>query len=254
MVMDWLISTLKDLYILGWSLAASLLIVIIIIHFLYSSKGDDSNVNNRNQVSKQTHNNLINKKMQVQADNKELRDNIKKLQNDNDTASMRIENYQQEINKLKAENARQARIINELNEIIGRPQAPMAGYKPSMSEFSTIPDFDDNSKEQLIVSKETIMYASFPRNAENSIYFSELTQFKNEESYFELRVSKETGKATFKPINFLQIRNYDSAMSVIQPEGAKPNVAEKVIGVEPGTAHLEGNDWFIDSLVKIKLA
>lgn len=253
MVMDWLISTLKDLYILGWSLAASLLIVIIIIHFLYSSKGDDSNVNNRNQVSKQTHNNLINKKMQVQADNKELRDNIKKLQNDNDTASMRIENYQQEINKLKAENARQARIINELNEIIGRPQAPMTGYRPSMSEFSAIPDFDDNSNEQLIVSKETIVYASFPRSAGNRIYFSELTDRK-EESYFELRVSKETGKATFKPINFLQIRNYDSAMSVIQPEGAKPNVAEKVIGVEPGTAHLEGNDWFIDSLVKIKLA
>ena len=122
----------------------------------------------------------------------------------------------------------------------------------SLLNFSAMSDFDENSKEPQIFSKDVKMFASFPRLAENRQYFSELTD-REEGAYFELMVSKETGKATFKPINFLQIRNYDSAMSVIQTEGAKPNVATNILSVKPGTAHIEDDVWIIDSLVKIQL-
>lgn len=252
MVMNEIIGCLKDNNVWIFMSIIVILLIIIVIQY-YNLKQCKKEGQSLGNISREKYNSLFRKKDRTEQEKKDILVKYNLLRSDYESICLDIENYKQEINKLRNENARQARIINELNEIIGRPQAPMTGYKPSMSEFSAIPDFDDNSNEQLIVSKETIVYASFPRSAGNRIYFSELTDRK-EESYFELRVSKETGKATFKPINFLQIRNYDSAMSVIQPEGAKPNVAEKVIGVEPGTAHLEGNDWFIDSLVKIKLA
>ena len=99
-----------------------------------------------------------------------------------------------------------------------------------------------------------VMYASFPRSAGNSNYFSDLSENRKDDSFFELRISMASGKATFKPLDFMKIRNYDPAMSVMITEGAKPNVASAVVGIEPGNAHLEGKDWIIDKLAKIKLA
>lgn len=100
---------------------------------------------------------------------------------------------------------------------------------------------------------EKTMYASFPRSAGSNIYFSDLLENRVDDSYFELKVSVASGKATFKPLNFMKIRNYDPAMAVMLTEGVKPNVASAVIGIEPGTAHIEGKDWIIDSLATIKL-
>ena len=60
--------------------------------------------------------------------------------------------------------------------------------------------------------------------------------------------------ASFKPLDFMKIRNYDPAMAAILTDGVKPNVASTVVGVEPGDAYLEGNDWIIKKLAKIKLA
>ena len=99
-----------------------------------------------------------------------------------------------------------------------------------------------------------IMYASFPRSAGSTIYFSDLTDKLVDDSYFELRITSDTEKASFRPLDFMKIRNYDPAMAAILTDGVKPNVASTVVGVEPGDAYLEGNDWIIKKLAKIKLA
>lgn len=103
-------------------------------------------------------------------------------------------------------------------------------------------------------SKEKTMYASFPRTAGSSIYFSDLSENLVEDSYFELKISMASGKATFKPLDFMKIRNYDPAMAAMRTEGVKPNVASTVQGIEHGKAHIEGKDWIIDNPAKIKLA
>lgn len=102
--------------------------------------------------------------------------------------------------------------------------------------------------------KGITMYASFPRLAGNSVYFSDLSENLADDSYFELKVSNELEKATFKPINFMKIRNYDEAMAAMRTEGAKPNVATTVMDIKPGEAHKEENDWIIDNFATIKLA
>lgn len=103
-------------------------------------------------------------------------------------------------------------------------------------------------------TKEVIMYASFPRTAGGSIYFSDLTENLVADSYFELKISNVNGKATFKPLDFMKIRNYDPAMVAMLTDGVKPNVASTVLCIEPGKAHVEGNVWIIDNPAKIKLA
>lgn len=103
-------------------------------------------------------------------------------------------------------------------------------------------------------STEITMYASFPRTAGSSIYFSDLSYNRLDDSYFEFKVSVIYGKATFKPVDFMKIRNYDPAMAAMLTEGAKPNVASTVLGIDPGKAHIEGKDWIIDKPAKIKLA
>lgn len=102
--------------------------------------------------------------------------------------------------------------------------------------------------------KERTMYASFPRSAGSRIYFSDLSENRADDFYFELNVSMNSGKATFKPLDFMKIRNYDPAMAAMLTEGVKPNIASTVLGIEPGKAHIEGKDWIIDKLAKIKLA
>ena len=103
-------------------------------------------------------------------------------------------------------------------------------------------------------SKEKTLYASFPRSAGSSIYFSDLSEDLVEDSYFEIKISIASGKATFKPLDFMKIRNYDPAMAAMRTEGVKPNVASTVQGIEHGKAHKEGKDWIIDNPAKIKLA
>ena len=101
---------------------------------------------------------------------------------------------------------------------------------------------------------EKTMYASFPRSAGSSIYFSDLSENRVEDSYFELKISIASGKATFRPLDFMKIRNYDPAMAAMRTEGVKPNVASTVQGIAHGNAHIEGNDWIIDNPAIIKLA
>ena len=126
----------------------------------------------------------------------------------------------------------------------------------SKSESSVEEPNTDLTKEKPKVDspKERTMYASFPRSAGSNIYFSDLSDKLLDDSYFELTISIASGKASFRPLDFMKIRNYDPAMAAMLTEGVKPNVASTVIGIEPGKAHIEGKDWIIDNLAKIKLA
>lgn len=147
-------------------------------------------------------------------------------------------------------------------EMTQETNAPKADTKvePSVKESrNEVPKEEQKNevpKEEPKVepAKERTMYASFPRSAGSNIYFSDLSENRVDDSYFELKVSVASGKATFKPLDFMKIRNYDPAMAAMLTEGVKPNIASTVIGIEPGKAHIEGKDWIIDNLAKIKLA
>jgi hypothetical protein len=139
------------------------------------------------------------------------------------------------------------------DEIEQKENEPKEDPKPEPSVEETNTDLTKD-KPKVGSPKEKTMYASFPRSAGSSIYFSDLSVNLLDDSHFELTISIASGKATFKPLNFMKIRNYDPAMAAMRTEGVKPNVASTVIGIEPGKANVEGKDWIIDNLAKIKLA
>ena len=127
--------------------------------------------------------------------------------------------------------------------------------KDATKDSENITEKKKPSTPKVPTANEIMMYASFPRSAGSSVYFSDLTENNVEDSYFELKISKSTGKATFKPLDFLKIRNFDPAMVVIRTEGVKPNVASAVTGIKPGEAHLEEDkEWIVDTPAIIKLS
>ncbi len=99
------------------------------------------------------------------------------------------------------------------------------------------------------------LYAPYPRSSNDGItYFADLTENYNEEdSRFELMVFDNGTKAEFLPLNFIDIRNNDDAMSVINTEGEKPNHATTVVGKTHGKAHKDGEMWIVDEPAKLKL-
>ncbi len=99
------------------------------------------------------------------------------------------------------------------------------------------------------------LYAPYPRSSNDGItYFADLTENYNEEdSRFELMVFDNGTKAEFLPLNFIDIRNSDDAMSVINTEGEKPNQATTVVGKTHGKAHKDGEMWIVDEPAKLKL-
>ena len=130
-------------------------------------------------------------------------------------------------------------------------------FVPKESYRTDIPYKSEPTKqeERLSISSEYVtMYTSMARQVDNRAYFSDITETINEDSYFELTINKNDGTATYKPLNFMKIRGYDPVMSAIRTEGAKPYMATVVLSIEPGEAHLEGGEWFIDKYTTIKLA
>lgn len=99
------------------------------------------------------------------------------------------------------------------------------------------------------------LYAPYPRSSNDGItYFADLTENYNEEdSRFKLMVFDNGTKAEFLPLNFIDIRNSDDAMSVINTEGEKPNHATTVVDKIHGKAHKDGEMWIVDKPAKLKL-
>ncbi len=148
-------------------------------------------------------------------------------------------------------------VEDKQKEIISKEEQKVDHTKEDLKAISTEEEknAEPSSEESKVESlKEKTMYASFPRSAGSSSYFSDLSEILEDDSYFEFKVSVSSGKATFKPLDFMKIRNFDPAMVAMRTEGVKPNVASTVLGIEPGNAHVEGKDWIIDNPAKIKLA
>lgn len=146
-----------------------------------------------------------------------------------------LEEYRRYKNETDKKIEEIVRLNNELNMLVGNRMQNSSSQNNKTSAASA-----------------DTKYASFPRVAGGCVYFSDLSAGKVEDSYFELKISND--KATFRPLDFLRIRNFDSAMAAMCTTGVKPHVASTVIGVEPGQAHLEGKDWIIDKPANIKLA
>jgi len=159
-----------------------------------------------------------------------------------------------EIGKLKNRIDELTRDNNELNELYSKETAPYDVDEKLKGENPIVDHSLEHETTQGTIVGQKIKYASFPRSAGSTIYFSDLTDKLVDDSYFELRISGDTGIASFRPLDFMKIRNYDPAMAAILTDGVKPNVASTVVGLEPGEAYLEGNDWIIKNLAKIKLA
>lgn len=159
-----------------------------------------------------------------------------------------------EIGKLKSRIDELTRDYNELNELYGKETAPSNVDEKSEGANPIVDRSLESETTQGAIVGQKIKYASFPRSAGSTIYFSDLTDKLVDDSYFELRLSGDTDKASFRPLDFMKIRNYDPAMAAILTDGVKPNVASTVVGIEPGDAYLEGNDWIIKNLAKVKLA
>lgn len=215
-----------------------------------------------------------------------------KVEEENKKASGEISKLIKNINYLEQQIKDLIRENDELNKSVGKEPAPYAPETVSTviltptvpkSESKEVPteneatrhlqsSVQDVAKKEVVQDREEMetetpkeepkfepamektMYASFPRSAGSSIYFSDLSENRVEDSYFELKISIASGKATFRPLDFMKIRNYDPAMAAMRTEGVKPNVASTVQGIAHGNAHIEGNDWIIDNPAIIKLA
>ena len=205
----------------------------------------------RGTVSKEVHEKVLRQRDELQnkldvlkAKNGVIHDNEIELE---------FENACVEIGKLKWKIDELTRKNNELKNLCNKNPFPYESDEKNNASIPTIENSIGNEKTKESI-EGIIKYASFPRSVGSSIYFSDLTDKLVDDSYFELRISGNTGKASFRPLDFMKIRNYDPAMAAILTDGVKPNVASTVVGVEPGDAYLEGNDWIIKKLAKIKLA
>lgn len=144
--------------------------------------------------------------------------------------------------------------INELSRLYDTNNTERANLEQIEDSIPANVQSTEENTSSKYVEPRNIMYASFPRSAGSTIYFSDLSDKLADDSYFELRISGDTGIASFRPLDFMKIRNYDPAMAAILTEGVKPNLASTVVSVEPGDAYLEGNDWVIKKLAKVKLS
>lgn len=218
--------------------------------------------NNENDLLLQKYkqeNSILHKNIEkLNCDNNNLEQKIRELTRDND-----------ELNKLLRNEP--ASSINETPRVGITPQISKSALNgepktdiyaessnPQVNDLaSTGVSKDKNAVEDELKSEYSTvvtMYASFPRTAGSSVYFSDLSDNRVDDSYFEFKISLIYGKATFKPIDFMKIRNYDEAMAAMRTEGAKPNVATTVLEIKSGEAHKEENDWIIDNFATIKLA
>ena len=169
------------------------------------------------------------------------------LQEKYERACVEIGNLKRKIDELTRDN-------NELNVLYGNDSTTNVDKRQVPLENPAVVHSHEEEVLKETKGGQHTMYTSFPRSAGSSIYFSDLTDKLSDDSYFELRITNDSGVASFRPLDFMKIRNYDPAMAAILTEGVKPNVASTVVGVESGEAQLEGNDWIIKRLAKVKLA
>lgn len=230
-----------------------ILLVVATLIILKKSRQKDGSFNedidSRGSVSRETHRKVLRER-------DDLRDKLKKINSEKGEENFDIQekydNIRLDNEQLKRRIEELTRDNNELRELLRRDS--VNNLEDNMEGNNSI---DSPSQSDDVPKGKkgyfTVMYASFPRSVGSSIYFSDLTDKLADDSYFELRISGDIGKASFRPLDFMKIRNYDPAMAVILTEGVKPNVASTVVGVEPGEACLEGNDWIIKNLAKVKL-
>lgn len=236
-------------------------------HKTVSSK-DYKEVKNQLQKSKDNYHkiytdysSLLIKNQQLKADYEAACLEIKKLQTENKNLGEEKKELTRQNKELDYLNSRETSTATTNETVADDNPSPITTKNKVDQENASTKDSENVKSTQIPITpkvsaaKEIMMYASFPRSAGSSVYFSDLTENNVEDSYFELKISKSTGKATFKPLDFLKIRNFDPAMVVIRTEGVKPNVALAVTGIKPGEAHLEEDkEWIVDKPATIKLS
>lgn len=239
-------------------LAILLVIAIVISIYLYYVLSVDKTqiIGVSNTVSKNKPNEDKTNYNKHRGDNANLIVKYNQIRNDYENACIQINDLKSKIEKLKFDNSELQRKCDELSHLTERN--PSECFFVSKESYRTdIPYKSEPTKQEprLSISSEYVtMYASMARQVDNRAYFSDISENIKDDSYFVLTIHKSSETATYKPLDFMKIRGYDPVMSAIRTEGAKPNVATAVLSIEPGEAHLEGKDWFIDKYTTIKLA
>ena len=239
-------------------LAILLVIAIVISIYLYyvlsADKTQIIGVSNTVSKKKPNEDKAIHKKHSADYANMNIKYNL--IRNDYENACIQINDLKSKIEKLKFDNSELQRKCDELSHLTERNPSECI-FVPKESYRTDIPYKSEPTKqeERLSISSEYVtMYASMARQVDNRAYFSDISDNIKDDSYFVLTIHKSSETATYKPLDFMKIRGYDPVMSAIRTEGAKPHAATAVLSIEPGEAHLEGKDWFIDKYTTIKLA
>jgi len=247
-------SSLQNIYILILIIILLLVLLLVAGIFIITLRERIKKYSKsipRGTVSKEVH-----EKVLRQRDELQNKLDVLKAKNDDiydNEIEVKFEKACVEIGKLKWRIDVLTRENNELKNLCNKNPFPSESDEKNNASSPTIENSIGNEKSKELI-EGIIKYASFPRSAGSSIYFSDLTEKLEDDSYFELRIFGNTGKASFRPLDFMKIRNYDPAMAAILTDGVKPNIASTVVGVEPGDAYLEGNDWIIKKMAKVKLA
>ena len=256
-----------------------LIIIIVLLYIVFKLYPIEPRINskNSNHVSRDQFNETLKNLNSEIGTRNEYKKKYIDLKNEN--AELNVKYFQKdesfkdaclEINKLKAQIEEIKRENNELNKLLGK-DSTMNGAMAELKDegVNKVKETSYQSSIQNIYPNETlkdtqrytetnrvacnIMYASFPRTNGSTKYFTDLTASLVEDSYFELMISSNTNKASFKPLEFMKIRNSDTVMVAIVTEGVKPHSATTILGIEPGEAHKD-KVWIIDKPAKIKLA
>lgn len=244
---------IEEIVFIGIIILLLIIILILLESSLLKNKSKDKDASTRGYVSKEKHSEVLRERdaLRLKLERIELeKGNIQDgydIQEKYEKACVEIGKLKCIIDELKCKNDELTRENNELNELYNKDSTSKG--EDLIDERSLGHEMTQKTKDGQITK-----YASFPRSAGSSIYFSDLTDKLVDDSYFELKIISESGKASFRPLDFMKIRNYDPAMAAILTDGVKPNVASTIVGVEPGDAYLEGNDWIINKLAKVKLA
>lgn len=213
-------------------------------------------------VSKKKHKEILDKNNKLEKEKKELLNKLNRTSQDN-ISFIRIDDLERTIKKLNYEISELTRENNELKKMVAEPSSDSnsvsrESYDDKDSYYSSKPTTSESWQfhevSKCVSSEYVTMYASMARQVDNRAYFSDISDNIKDDSYFVLTIHKSSETATYKPLDFMKIRGYDPVMSAIRTEGAKPHAATAVLSIEPGEAHLEGKDWFIDKYTTIKLA
>lgn len=182
-------------------------------------------------------------------DYENLQTNYANLEDENKKLKEEIRKLKRELDKLKRDYDELEK-LQGCRERIGHEESTTdSKSKEAESTKSVQTENESNAPSR----KVEALYATTPRSGGGILYFAGLNDSQSEDSYFELKITSKDDVAEFWPLDFMKIRNLDSAMKAIQHTGANPREASGATLEKTGRARRDGERWIIETPARIKL-